>query len=491
MVEPMTPEAFDDIASKLERIYDDISPNPVFYSRLEASLVAHRETQPTGFAFLLHGLRRRPLLAVGLSLILFLAILISAFGPQRVLAEVGRLFGYLPGTGFVPIGETRILAAPVEARQGNVVVRVEKVVADADHTRVDFTVIGRPCPACNHSYSYVGYEPYLLLPDGRRITPSNSAVQFAFELGDMQATLYFPGLEKDITQIQLVLPRLPEYPAGAAPENWSLPISLVPATPIVQPYVPACAQARKQGVTVTILQVAQYKVETGIQMEIKWQNPAWKRIENAVITLADENGHEYQPGRLDFGEIEQPETQETNTRQLTRTMRFDPFLPGANRANMTVSDLVFEITSDTSFTFDPGSNPQPGKIWDLSATRGMNLNIAGVPVHVMSVWLDTISAQPPPDLQENEVWAEANDHYRLTFQVQTQPTRESSLQCITLKLEGDQANSSGCQGSDDGRMSLYLNLPSLPSRPLVVSVSEASLNVHGPWVISWDLPPTQ
>ncbi|MDD5370582.1 MAG: hypothetical protein PHQ40_15980 [Anaerolineaceae bacterium] len=50
----------------------------------------------------------------GAGLLLAIAVIITAVGPERVLAAVRGLMGYIPGVGFVQDSETsRVPAAPV------------------------------------------------------------------------------------------------------------------------------------------------------------------------------------------------------------------------------------------------------------------------------------------------------------------------------------------------------------------------------------------
>ena len=125
MSEPKEINTSPELEEKLNRFYQDVTPQADFADRLEAQLVekatALQESaaSPSRRNFF-SGLLRRPLLVGAMAVLLVLTAAIGIIGPQKVLAEVQRLFGYLPGYGFLQANQVRVLAEPVVVRQGEV-----------------------------------------------------------------------------------------------------------------------------------------------------------------------------------------------------------------------------------------------------------------------------------------------------------------------------------------------------------------------------------
>ncbi len=496
---------YPELENKLSRFYQQPSPEPGFACRLETRLVDESAGRHAAAAARRQGpfssLRQRPFLVGGMAVLLTLIIVIAIIGPQKVLAEMQRLFGYLPGYGFVQSEQVRVLAAPVEVRQGDVTLRVDNVISDGRLTTVQFTVTGlKPdtadLPASSND------RIYLVLPDGTRWTENGTSVQTG--MGKMQAVLEYPPLPAGVEQVTLVMSRLPNLPAGYAPENWAIPLVLTEASsvPVTQrtgtppavlvlPYAPQNASASEQGVTISVLQVAQGEKELGVQVQFTWKNPAWKRVFGALGTLKDENGQQLQWADTPGPNLTVGDKTTEGPGLFIRSYRFAVSPVPVKKYIFTFDQVWFDIDVDSSFTFDLGGSPQPGQKWEFENTPGMELNIAGIPVKILSA--EYIGEVPgyfgqSPDGKQPTY----EPVYRLSFLCQPDLPEGISMQSLflaPLKWKNSSSQSgSNSEGLPDGNKIVYVDLPQKPDRTMALTVSGATLAVQGSWQIEW-VPP--
>jgi len=239
------------LVKRLRAAVAEIHPPEVFAGRLEADLLARRAQPVTALHprkaaawGVVRFLARRRWAVVGASLLLAVAVILAILGPQRVWADLLHLLGYVPGVGFVDLDETRVLVAPVEVTRDGVTLRVEQVLAGMDKTTVVFDSRGLPTenPArTQRATAETGFEPTLRLPDGSTLSPKR------WDVLRGKGTIRFPSLPEDVYRVTLDLPTLPLVEPGEAPEGWSVPLTLRPATGELvtelfpRPYVPAGA----------------------------------------------------------------------------------------------------------------------------------------------------------------------------------------------------------------------------------------------------------
>ncbi len=495
MAENSYPQEYSELESRLGRVYSSPTPDPLFAARLEQQLIARAAVlQPArparlaarpGFFALLT--RRAVLVGIATVLVLLL-VSIGLIGPQKVLAEVQRLLGYQPSVGFVQPGQSLYLPAPVEARQGGYTLRVSSVVVDQTSTRIIFTVTGLPQVKFD-SPAAAQTGMYLLLPGGVRLDSTESTVGIGEVL---QASAEFPPLPAGVDRVTLVLPRLPGFPAGMAPENWSVALALQPvsATPsqasgatqpsgLVQPYTPENAIASGRGVTVSVLQVGQSAQEVGLQVQYTWQNPDWTQLSGNPGSLSDDLGRQFVALTPPLGDAFAPDPGSNAPELALRTLRFAAQAPSAGKLTLTIDQLVFNVRQDVSFAFDPGRNPQVGQIWDLSQTPGMEQAVAGIPFKILSASLEKVQ----------KILGDTNpkDVYQLILLVQTTPQDGLALQNVNLQLSS-QSGGSSLETLPGGQFRLALDLPALPAGPLTLHIPQATITVAGPWQIDWTAP---
>jgi hypothetical protein len=430
-------------------------------------------------------------------ILLILGAALLAVGPQRVLAEFERLLGYLPGVGFVSPDQTRVLAAPLQAQQGNSTLEVQQVVAFPDRTLVVATLRSLP-EEITPGMQWVG-QVTLILPDGQR-WHNRQASQYT-KPGELSAVIEYPPLPAGIDRVTLEMPTLPLAAKGVPQESWSVVLPLqsigqtTPGSLAVAPYTPKNARAAKQGVTVRLLQVAPGAQETGLLLQIDWKDPTWD-IGGVSAELTDDLGHVYQqlaaPPGFDTPYTGTPDGVITQQELL----RFPALDPGARQVTLNVTAIGFRIFPQAQFQFDPGSAPTLGQTWDFAGDRGKRLQMGGFQVQILQAALSDASGgvqvtlvSPPGTTSLPQPTPLPGPACRLEFVVQVTPRSDARLLPGALKLvNGDQA-SSGASGSGDlARLTITVDLAAIPTAPLFFQFTDATLTLQGGWQIRWDIP---
>lgn len=496
MADNLFPQELSELESKLERFYSSAAPDPLFAARLESQLIdratsfqAATSSPAFGRTGLFAGFFRRPLLVGIAAFLLVLLVSISLIGPQKVLAEVQRLLGYLPGYGFVEPDQTLYLPAPVTVQQGDFTLEVTGVVADSKATQVNFTVTGLPHQKFNPTEGYGLPAMYLVLPDSTHLSETAASVGIG---NDLQASVSFPALPNGVDHVTLVVPSLPSLPPGFAPDNWSAVLVLQAARTtgpagseattsavLVQPYVPENASATARGVTVRVLQVAQGPQETGIQVQYTWQDPDWIQLSGTPGQLSDGAGSTYQGIPLSFGQGVEPSSGAVTPGLTVRTLRFKAAALVPQKYVLTIDQMMFDARQDLTFTFDPGPSAKIGQTWDLTGVPGMSFDVAGIPVKITSATLDEVHnalSNMDPEVS-----------YRLAFDGQSTPKNGLELGAMEVDLNSRPTNQ-GFEGGPDRPFRLYIYLPKVPDQVLSIHISKASLSVAGPWQIEWTPP---
>jgi hypothetical protein len=512
MDEPILSDFSKGFAEALLGFCEAPAPEPAFVSRLEQQLLERQAVmhQPARdrrsvrrvwrqFSALLV---RRRWQYVALLLFIALAIALFAIGPQRVLAQVQRWLGYVPGIGFVNLAETRALTSPVEITRDGTTLRVEQVIAGPQRTEVVISSPGlseKDLPWPNAAVETLDFSAFLLLPkeslpDGIRMEARR------WELNVGYGRLEFPALPAGVSQVTLILPRLPLVPPGALPENWEIPLTLRPLSgepdPALfpQPYSPPDASDSQHGISLRVLDVAQTATETALRYQVAWANPGWELrfgLGSARMPeLRDDLGHIYWESPGSHGSSvavvavpASPASQATPTPSVpmkTETLVFPALSLSASQATLWVDALEFYAPARATFTIDLGQDPQIGDAWPLD----VHLKIAGFPVHFTGARLRQETSRLPDGKNETQTMLE--------FDLDPLPEEGGlGLSGFDLFSPGEGFNGSGSSGSLNGRYKPYLSLSQageIPSGRIQVQIPHASLLVRGPWEATWTIP---
>jgi hypothetical protein len=172
---------------------------------------------------------RRLAFALGTAAVILAAVLIA--GPERVLATMRDLLGYIPGIGFVQSeGSLRTIAAPVTAVREGITLTVEQAVFDSQRSVMLYSVEGIPWSARPEGEDAIDCidEPVLQTADGTALDLTG------FEMrgwgSGYRARSVFAAVPSADDRVTLRVPCLLGTKPGGAPEDWNLTLLLVPAT---------------------------------------------------------------------------------------------------------------------------------------------------------------------------------------------------------------------------------------------------------------------
>ena len=177
--------------------------------------------------------------SVILTAILAFAILLAiTFSIPGVVQAMQRLFGYVPGTGFVEQSRPlRILKEPGQtAREGTTVV-VKQAIADAEHTVVLYQVENISAafiPQSDAIEEVCHQNPGLELPDGSQLQGQIDTSNFW--VSGYNQRVVFPPLPEKINSAVFVLPCLEEMSISTGDLKWEIPLTFVNAPPEMTAY---------------------------------------------------------------------------------------------------------------------------------------------------------------------------------------------------------------------------------------------------------------
>ena len=432
------------------------------------------------------------LFAVGILIISLLVI-----GPERALAALRGFFGYMPGIGFVedirsimdepviveqgdptepeferPSGSTGI-AIPADQEREGITVTIQEAVVDTGRTVLVYRVTGLPpnlIGAADREPQSTGVDgeaeaDHLRLADGSNLHMIEGQYQYDSDTqrSVISARLVFPALPEGENEFSLVIPRFNYALPGELPENWNIPIRLMPVEPAqVMAGIerPNLASPAIKGIILRLIKVAQTPNETAFQLALEWEGSGRFVHHTAPVTLRDPDGRYYilttgpDPGKYTS---DNPNFS-TLPSYVTTAIRSDDPL------TLSLEWVMMSATGQASFTFDPGRNPQIGQEWSLDE----ELLVGDYSLRV------TAGRLKPGE----------NGQVVLEFDLEA-PAVIIGVSIYPVTNAG--AGSSGKTGWDRGRNTLVVRstLPSLPTGPVKLQVMEVRYRVNGPWQITW------
>ncbi|MBP9041163.1 MAG: PD40 domain-containing protein [Anaerolineaceae bacterium] len=445
--EPQTHGLEDEIRS----LFAAQEPSPAFSAQLGARLskLADTKVHQSHRVFIL-----RPVWGIPAALLLLMLVVFFIIGPKRVYAEVRRMLGYIPDVGLVDSSSPiRVLAEPVEQTRNGINITVRSAVLTADRTHIEYLVFGVPRDAYPASEDISGciQQEYLLLPDGTRLERTND----------------YPAVPADVNEAVLVIPCIPNTLPGTVPDAWSFPLKFVPAPPdmtvmpveevvTVPTFTPeptAAAEATPTAEASKLAPVVERVIETEdgyvliVAFNLYGDPSVWVQQTGPVVLtdaagkkvaysipldiqnslVPDPNGADLMAYKFDAAGVQFP---------LTITY------PG-------VTITVPDPDATVSFTFDAGSNPQPGQEWRLN----QQLELAGHMLTLVSV--------------------DADSRRGYSFHFKADP----HVNGVQVSIEGYTPNGGGGGGGagmTNGEFSVSLSYPSIPAGSLNVTLSNLS-----------------
>ncbi|HSM57398.1 MAG TPA: hypothetical protein VK879_14705 [Candidatus Sulfomarinibacteraceae bacterium] len=149
---------------------------------------------------------------------------------------------------------------------------------------------------------------------------------------------------------------------------------------------------------------------------------------------------------------------------------FEPLAPDTQELTLHAPRLSFSAHLRDAFTVDLGPDPQIGDNWPLD----VDLDVASFPVQVTGVRLEA---------------GEDEFSHKLAFETQVEQDEKRTLEGLTLGLTdfGDAMLASSIRYSLAGELRPTISIKKLPESPFTVIVDYASMDVQGPWELSWEV----
>ncbi len=499
-----------DIEKDLKMFYQQAEPSPEFIDTLEVKL--QRAQTRDQFLSAKPKLKRSPWAFAPTFAALFVVIVVLAIGPQRVLAQVQALFGYVPGFGFVETSDFRMLVTPVSQTQDGVTVTVKQVVSNQENTYIIIRVDGLTGTSKQEFYGdlhqyilenpeeWQQLEPELWRPQVTLTLSDGSVIDEQHYNGSpWEGYFVFPVLPQDILDIAFDMARIPGILPGNWPESWHLDLKLVyvsdqqflptvddfssePPPQIVTP-VPVDVPSEPDevfGLYLELIDVVYTESETVLRLRIQGIPQGWSIFSNILGGyLEDDLGNVYTSISRDDMGFQQEEG--------VFVMTFEPLQPGVNRLSLSgVLVEVFLPIESQSIYVDFGSTPQVGDSFPID----QNIFVLGTSIHFTGVQI----AQRGGGSEGSQLLNE------FRFDIAPFPTQDGWT-VSTLGFTPDMfdrlgstagGGGGGGGGSTEGgqrEMSLSIGIPSsvsLPTGQFEFSFDTASIMLECP-SITWEV----
>ncbi|MGA9532489.1 MAG: hypothetical protein WBR18_07205 [Anaerolineales bacterium] len=410
---------------------------------------------------------------VAIAALLATAILIVSLlvvGPERALAALRGLIGYIPGVGLVDdSSELRVLSAPASLERDGVSLTIEDGVADPRQTIILFTVEGIPAEAYTRDEDDpgCGSEPSLQLPDGSVLRAVRGQVG-GWGSG-YQARIAFGPLPSVFNEAVFSLECIDGTRPGAIPENWDLTLRFEPAPAdlTIAPVLEITPESETP--TSDPKEAVQAGSEMGLYLEKVIELP-----EDFILVGEFRQGDALPNARV-LGVSSYPEITDAQGRDLPFETPSDLDLMStdmgtfpwafqipkgfASPLKITFQAVDVEHMVDTTFQFDAGANPVPGQTWSLDQT----MQIAGYTVHIVEA-------------------VRQESGYQVTFEADPAVSYVSATDMIHQPLSG----SGGGQGGEFTVAFEYA--PPIPAGTLEYQVRGLIARYEGPWTLTWAAP---
>ena len=314
----------------------------------------------------------KPVWAVSMALMVVI-IGVAIAGPQRVLATVQGLLGYIPGVGFVNMDNVNAMKAPVEMSQNGETIRVEQLLSSDEETVLVLRVQNY---LDTQDIGLDNDELTLVLSDGDILKAGSYGIERDWTTGDYIGVFKFTPLPSGTRQVSVL------WNQSAEGLKWQIPLTLVSGSDtevsktFPPSYEPANASATQHGITLTVDEVSQNPSNTGVRLQITFpQGFVFGSPESA--TLADDLGNVYQQnmGQVAFEDQGQPYQVFTTPgpspqifKSLHETLEFSAIDPPARQFTLQINQLNFRATSDAVFSVDMGKNPKIGESSPINQT---------------------------------------------------------------------------------------------------------------------------
>ena len=414
------------------------------------------------------GLFAHPFLSTG-TLAITLLLVVALANPQKVLAAVQSLLEYLPGIGFVEEDEnTLYLAEPVSTEEGDFKLVVDQAVSSSQNTIVAYHLEGVE-NVCFYD------KNQLLLPDGTKLLPIGGGVQ------GQEARIEFFPLPEGVTQAILKAGNSSEPdPACTAPEEWEIEITFDSSEPLVTPATVFDSQAIQTGTS-----------ENSSNADVNLFLDQFVELEDAYLLT----GHTEWTGERKHEENARPIVQTASVIDANgKTVPLELAVDGNDNENFAFlirdknlqSPLTLSIKEmsvwafpeeDNTFSFEAGSDPQLGQIWNPE----QSVEISG----------RTLTVHKIEAIDLEDIATEGVDAY--AFEIE----KSSNLSYYNFGCSSPESPDSlfGYSGGEtiplgDNLDRIKMGITPFPTGTVTCEVWTIDYILEGPWNIDWQIPTT-
>lgn len=421
-----------------------------------------------------------------LVLLSFLIIIILVMSPQKVLASLQKLFGYIPGVGIVEQGTSiRLLSEPVIDTQADIQWTISEGYFTLEKSIIVYSIENVPFSVLSHDENIVGCTefPTIVLPDGTRLSATGSWGN------SIESHISYPSIPKNVDEITLELPCIQNSLPGLAPENWGVSLKIVSAPPdfIAIPVIevnhseipvtnPVTEQVKTTqaeglfGIKVVIDQAIPIPDGYYLIGHNEWEDEriitAWPS--GYALQATDANGISIPIEPAYFSNIGIQDPQEGQWFYKTYGRGFSPPL------TIVVEMMTIDFQPATNLEIDPdqlGFDP-------LSISPDTNLNFAPIEFEIMGYKASVVQA----------TYMTQGIFKGFDFGIEADPAIYSIPFNLNSPVIGGSGASGGGSGFDkrSGLVSSIVLQDGSMQYPLQIKIN--SLSVKGDWKVEWNAP---
>jgi len=320
-----------------------------------------------------------------------IAVLLGAFlviGPEKVVAALQSLFGYVPDAGFLRMDQPfRILEREIKEERSGATLYIRQVLADGGRTVVVYEV---DCPGPETQWlktsTYCTDAPSLRLPGGARLEALGLSGRSGLPYYRERAE--YAALPSDAVSVALILPFRAKPGDPAWPWTVEIPLTSTAQSATVYPVwevtpaVPAAGTEDPlgQGIRFTVDRIVAMEENYLLEGSLEWDPARYASAapDYTQLEIADGNGE------LCAWEKVLPDSVSGGAGNWAAwAVRFNPRgRPGP--FTVSAKSMIVERPASASFEMDFGPAPFIGQTWALD----IPIRAAGYALRVTSAWID-------------------------------------------------------------------------------------------------------
>jgi hypothetical protein len=487
------PRDFNDFERKLIAATQTDRPSSEFVTNLWQRIKSQPPRPAPRPAISLHFSSFRWRFAVLVLIAVFGAFL--AIGPSRVIAALRSLLQYIPGIGYVEDSPTLRIVTPFEQTFDGITISIPAGVVDRNKTIIRYSFTGADLPLYDppNPRALCFEQPYLLLPDGTKLTTGEGEAGINDHL-TVEGRTSFSSIPAGVDSFEIVFPCLiqtekkpldeprvlslqlepmpPDYPAYAVIE---LPTP-IPATDA--PIPTAMEAANPRSITFRIERIAELSDGYLFEGSIFWGTSEYDFVNftPSDLQVIDANGTpfeieqaaginiqpNFEPGRLTFGV-------RTNRKDIKFPLNINLMKVGVSRT-----------THQPAFEIDLGSDPKIGQRWELAQEVTVEDN-------QVKITTATLIKSPfgPRDINYLEIVGQTQADKNITPSFA--PVDPSKLGACPNGIAGGGGGGGGMDSGLGGFTTMtYLGCGT--TGKVAFEINSMDYELEGPWSASVDLP---